>query len=248
MQTLPSFTFLALGLSLLARYVAAQTTIGDREKDLASSQFIGYYIAPDSIQKMTASTSWITSGTFAGDCNSDFDSCVVATEFSNDTIYFGDGSSTSCGTFSCVSMTIFQTSPDGLPSATNIKCRQGWRAYTVYRELETRKLTVASLETSSTFAESTSNERGIAEATSSETTSATSTGATASAEPTSEPKKSKSKAWIAGAVVGSIAGLAVISGAGWFYMRSQNRAKSDPIASTLQPRTKEEPRVEMPGH
>jgi hypothetical protein len=37
---------------------------------------------------------------------------------------------------SCVSMTIFQTSPDGTPSATNINCRRDWQAYTLYRELE----------------------------------------------------------------------------------------------------------------
>lgn len=185
MRTLSGFTFLDLGLSLLPRHVAAQTTIGEERRisptrGLSATTshltpvrwhkrtmplhcvFDGLSGTPSCgiAEKMTASTSWIwiTSGKFAGDCNSASDSCDIATKCSDETIYFGGGSSTSwydclfeptrsvpgyltlslpnSGTFSCVSMTIFQTSPDGLPSATNIECRQGWRAYTVYRELE----------------------------------------------------------------------------------------------------------------
>ena len=35
----------------------------------------------------------------------------------------------------CRSITIYQTSPFGAPSATNVFCAENWSAYQLYREL-----------------------------------------------------------------------------------------------------------------
>ncbi|KAH8646287.1 hypothetical protein BX600DRAFT_159232 [Xylariales sp. PMI_506] len=122
----------------------AQTTT-DLQDD---PSFIGYYIAVSSTQVLTVGEgkSWVTSGTFAGDC-SGTTACTFATACGDNTITYGNGDTDSCGDASCVEFTIFQTSPFGLPSALNIGCRIGWTANTVYRELDAGTTTEATTTT-----------------------------------------------------------------------------------------------------
>ncbi|KAK2796594.1 hypothetical protein FQN51_009285 [Onygenales sp. PD_10] len=86
-------------------------------------------------------------------------------------------------------MTVYQTSPFGSPSATNIFCWSNWSAATVYRELPAP----AATETEPP---------------------------TATEKP--EPSEKTNNAWIAGAVVGPVAGLALV-GFGWFFYRRRNQ-------------------------
>lgn len=40
------------------------------------------------------------------------------------------------GSATCVTMTIFETTPYGTPSASNIFCGFSWKANTIYRQLQ----------------------------------------------------------------------------------------------------------------
>ncbi|KAI7788218.1 hypothetical protein LA080_012284 [Diaporthe eres] len=95
--------------------VAGQSTSDNR--------FIGWYIQPDSTQRMTAGTGWSTSGTLAGDC-APSSSCVLHTGCTSNTLLFANGDIMTCNSdFGCVAMTIFETIPFGAPCATNWECR-----------------------------------------------------------------------------------------------------------------------------
>lgn len=100
---------------------------------------------------------WRTSGTLAGDCLMTDKSCSYVTMCTANTEYYDNGRSSAwyvniCANFiladqlmhlqsseeaSCVQLTILQTSPDGWPVATNIRCRRNWSAFTMYRQLDT---------------------------------------------------------------------------------------------------------------
>ncbi|KAH6892520.1 hypothetical protein B0T10DRAFT_458229 [Thelonectria olida] len=182
---------------------------------------------PTVAERLVADVSWLSSGDYAGDCN-DNGGCALATECSDGTIYYDNDSSTPCGTYSCISFTLFQTSPNGLPSATNIDCRPAWSAYTVYRELVTSS-TSSALETSSTSAEPSSTSSDP-----SRTTSTILITLTTSAELSPESQSSGSKAWIAGAAVGAVAGIALLLGSIWFLLRRRKQAHTPtPTETTL---------------
>lgn len=145
-------------------------------------------------------------------------------------------------------MTIFETVPFGSPSATNWNCRftEAWVASTVYRNLPaaaTREKTICKSETSmlqfsGTAGITTRNRlcrtslmstRRVLDATGSPTTTSSSidtASVTSSSESTSTPAASdgsESKAWIAGAVVGPIAGLGLCAAAYWLWRRHRNK-------------------------
>ncbi|KAK2791682.1 hypothetical protein FQN52_004598 [Onygenales sp. PD_12] len=107
-------------------------------------------------------------------------------------------------------MTVYQTSPFGSPSATNIFCWSNWSAATVYRELPAPAATETEPPT-------TKPQTTTAETTTAETTSS---APTATEKP--EPSEKTNNAWIAGAVVGPVAGLALV-GFGWFFYRRRNQ-------------------------
>jgi len=58
-------------------------------------------------------------------------------------------SSKSTDAYSCVSMTVFSTSPFGTPSATNIFCATNWEFNSIYRELPSHTTSSASASTAS---------------------------------------------------------------------------------------------------
>ncbi|EMD95445.1 hypothetical protein COCC4DRAFT_182800 [Bipolaris maydis ATCC 48331] len=233
-QTLAVLSFLVVGAS-------CQVT------SAWNSRFIGYYIAPDSIEPLLAGDAWITSGTYAGDCNTS-GRCALATKCSDNKLYLDDGSVWPCsGEVSCVQATIYATSPAGLPSAINYGCRMNWKAYTIYRELPATTTSLSTL-TSATptpalsvtptevvptptlvasptlqFGVSTSS-IAVMEAT---PNSASSMEATPNPSPEfrsrPEPER-QNKAWIAGAVIGSVIGIALLIVAIYLW-RSRGRVR-----------------------
>ncbi|KAL4870303.1 hypothetical protein BDV12DRAFT_184505 [Aspergillus spectabilis] len=110
--------------------------------------------------------------------------------------------------YSCVTFTIFETSPAGLPSASSVGCWQNWSAWTIYRTRPD--------DPSTSSTESTSSTTSTAESTS-----------TPDPTPTDDPDKdedddnesSSGQGWIAGAVIGPVAGLTIIGAAAFFYLR-----------------------------
>ncbi|KAI0140407.1 hypothetical protein BJ166DRAFT_117832 [Pestalotiopsis sp. NC0098] len=184
-----------------------------------SSNFIGYYFNPNGkTETLTAGNAWTTSETFAGDCDSGSATCALATKCDSNTLYMNDGEAGSCGDgLACVSFTIFQSSPNASPSATNYGCREGWSANTVYRELATATST-------STDSTSTSETTSMS-ATSTSTSTAPTTSSTSSTS--SGSGSSSSKAWIAGAVVGPVAALAMIA-LGFYLLRRRRRTAAAP--------------------
>lgn len=146
-------------------------------------------------------------------------------------------------------MTIFETAPFGSPSATNWDCRVegGWVASTVYRNVlaaVTKETTICKSQravfrisgTASMITRIPSQSCRIAlmctrrdlDATGSPTTTTSSgdvASFTSSSTSTSTPAASdsgESQAWIAGAVVGPIAGLALCAAAFWLRRRRRN--------------------------
>ncbi|OJJ45181.1 hypothetical protein ASPZODRAFT_134578 [Penicilliopsis zonata CBS 506.65] len=123
-------------------------------------------------------------------------------------------------------MTIFQTSPDGTPTATNIDCRNNWQAFTIYQELEvlfTTELSTASSTISTT--------PGVT------TPSATrpSVTATTSPIPTAGPAGKSNKSWIAGAVIGPIAGIILATVVFWLRRRRARHLKLSSVSHTQPP-------------
>ncbi|KAF2129297.1 hypothetical protein P153DRAFT_385513 [Dothidotthia symphoricarpi CBS 119687] len=188
----------------------------------ASSRFIGYYVAPDSLEPLLAGTSWTTSGTIAGDCKVS-GNCPLTTECVDGTAFLNNGATAVCaGGATCADMTIFATSPNILPSAHNIACRLAWSANTVYRNL------AVTTSSSRIVTSSTSSPTPTASASTSSSTS-TISSVSVSATPTSTSPAaptSQSKAWIAGAVIGPIIGIVLIVGA-IFWWRRKNKSNGD---------------------
>ncbi|KAF2108368.1 hypothetical protein BDV96DRAFT_264522 [Lophiotrema nucula] len=215
---------LILGLLLFAwtQWVECQTS------------FIGYYIAPDSTQALNAGAAWVTSGTYAGDCATS-GKCALATDCQDDTLYLDNDSTVSCTDgLSCVSMTIFQSFPNGMPSAMNYACRAAWLAYTVYRELDASTTSSSTTSTSITSPSSTATSFTTRTSfTSSPSPSPTlapqSTASVPGPTQTSDPSSSKpkSRAWIAGPVIGGVAAIALlVIGVLWWRKKSNSREKN----------------------
>ncbi|KAF3024756.1 hypothetical protein E8E14_005646 [Neopestalotiopsis sp. 37M] len=79
---------IVLSLLLFARSCASQSTA---MTTYTSSNFIGYYISPDGqAETLNAGNAWTTSGTFAGDCDSDSSTCSLATACLSETLYFNN--------------------------------------------------------------------------------------------------------------------------------------------------------------
>ncbi|KAL3460775.1 hypothetical protein BJX64DRAFT_300477 [Aspergillus heterothallicus] len=121
--------------------------------------------------------------------------------------------------YSCVTFTIFETSPAGLPSASSVGCWQNWSAWTVYRE---RPSPATSSESSSTTTTTTSK-----------SVSGTSTGEPTPTEDPVEENNSNSggstdQGWIAGAVIGPVAGFAIVFIAAFVYLRRKKHQYMHP--------------------
>lgn len=116
-------------------------------------------------------------------------------------------------------MTIYESSPFAYPTASNLFCAQYWEAYTVYREYPAT--------TTSSIPMVTQTKAGshphLATPTSTSSSAASST-ASAGTDGSAAGSNSSSKAWIAGAVIGPIAGLAIIAGIiAWLVVRRRRQ-------------------------
>ncbi|KAL2844748.1 hypothetical protein BJY01DRAFT_248030 [Aspergillus pseudoustus] len=196
------FRFLAI-LACIPGLSSAQ-----EETPTPACSLIGWYLAPSSTERLTAASPWVTVGDYAGECTTtDAAQCALPTRCQGNILTWDNGRTANCGTaYSCVTFTIFETSPAGLPSASSVGCWQNWSAWTVYRE---RPSPTTSSESSST------------------TTTTTTTTSTTEPTPTDNPEeehnnssgRSTDQGWIAGAVIGPVAGCAIVFTAAFVYLR-----------------------------
>ncbi|KAJ5612553.1 hypothetical protein N7510_005747 [Penicillium lagena] len=130
--------------------------------DAAQSGFQGWYILNESPEAIVCEPGYFTtSGSYAACAQhsstpSSF-TWNTGCDGSNTLLYQGGGGECISGA-SCLGMTIFQTSPYGMPVVTQFECVTNWVASTLYRELgngfattSTSVKTVAPAETSQTM-------------------------------------------------------------------------------------------------
>ncbi|USP75960.1 hypothetical protein yc1106_03234 [Curvularia clavata] len=217
----------------------------------ADSKFIGYYIAPNSVEPLYAGNAWVTSGSYAGDCNSS-GRCPIATKCAKNLLHYDDDTVWTCGAgASCVEATIYATSPAGLPSAVNYACRMYWKAYTIYRELPaTAEPMTTSFDTVTTAlpdptstdptsTDPTSTEAGVktifisvpaVTATSNTTATSSTNVATASTAASPQaPSLGQDKSWIAGVVIGPVFVIALVAAAVWVWRRRRAGQKGTAV-------------------
>ncbi|KKK19494.1 hypothetical protein ARAM_002946 [Aspergillus rambellii] len=199
-------------------------------------------------ERLTAASPWVTSGTYAGECTTtDVDQCVLPTACYDNVLTYNNGQTYDCGTgMSCVTFTAYETSPNGLPSASNIICGV-WTAWTIYHELPS--------STSTSSANSTTGAPSVTPGPSNITATTTSSKrpcsdkrclkannlflpASQTQNNTSEPPSSSSsgsQAWIAGAVIGPLAGCAIIGAAVFLFFRRKTNLDYTAPPQTLLP-------------
>jgi len=182
--------------------------------DEQDAQFIGFYINPTGTTRFSAQSAWVTSGYYAGDCpDLNGPTCSVATQCVDKTLTFNDGGTSSCeGFMSCNTFMIYHTSPNGLPSATNIACRSNWAADTFYRELNQPTISSGASPPSSHRPVITMTTKRLTRTTKVRLTRTTTNTPTTSVRstPTNTTPSSQNKSWIAGVVIGPIAAIALV--------------------------------------
>ncbi|EEQ86923.1 uncharacterized protein BDCG_02043 [Blastomyces dermatitidis ER-3] len=213
------------------------------------SWFNGYYIyatngstAVESITCRDSHTSWITSGTYANCCATTLTTrCPMPTKCEDASVSFDNGGGYTCPERqSCATMTVYETSPGGSPSATNIFCWENWSAYTVYRKLPAEATDSSTItpppqtsppQTSppQTSPSQTSQPPNLPSNNPQESDPRPST------PPTPAPEKSRSNgALIGGVAAGAVVGVSILALAYFFYRRKQkNGAKALPRAAEL---------------
>ncbi|KAI1073556.1 hypothetical protein F5B20DRAFT_501801 [Whalleya microplaca] len=207
----------------------AATTVTTPTSSLAVEEgpdFIGYYPSiytfsgVESLSLFTllagSGTSWVTSGTFAGDCSYRQEKCIFATGCYGNTMSYDSGSTAKCDDgSSCVTITIYATSPSGYPSASNIRCRAGWLQYTIYRQ---NPVITTSIGTATSDLPNSSPSSIITSSPSlvSSLSVPTSTSTTTMNGPSPH---GGNQAWIAGAVIGPVTGLALAILIIWLLIR-----------------------------
>ncbi|KAF3005332.1 hypothetical protein E8E14_003074 [Neopestalotiopsis sp. 37M] len=163
--------------------------------------------AASSLHCYSGATFASSSGT-AGCCGAP---CSIPTACSGTTLFYSGTERYYTSGDTCFTPTIFESYPAETPSAKFFGCANGWDVTTLYR-------------TSPVVAQTTSFTSSIPSSTTVQSTTSTSSPSASSSPGDSAPS---SKAWIAGAVIGSIAILAVIGfSAFWFGWRKANRKKS----------------------
>ncbi|OJD25316.1 hypothetical protein ACJ73_03310 [Blastomyces percursus] len=122
-------------------------------------------------------------------------------------------------------MTVYETSPGGSPSATNIFCWENWSAYTVYRNLPAEATDSPTI----TPPPQTSQPPNLP------TNNPQESDPRPSSPPPPAPEKSRSNgALIGGVTVGAIVGVSILALAYFFYRRKQKKgAKALPGAAEL---------------
>ncbi|KAJ5485464.1 hypothetical protein N7539_005452 [Penicillium diatomitis] len=232
---------------LLTVLFAHSTTAATTSLDTAiqnSPEFIGWQIdgtkTSAHVIPSSVSATWTTKFGHGFRCPKSLSSCdeyEYPVNCENNILTYVSGGVRHCATtwstytthYSCGTITILGSDTLKDPPATSIGCVLNWSAWTLYRALPTP--TDSSASTSSTSASTASSALSTPSITpppqvsttmfSRSSTTSSPTGTPPPADP--EPK---SKAWIAGAVVGPVAGIALLAGLAWFIYR-QKRRRSD---------------------
>ncbi|PGH06146.1 hypothetical protein GX51_02534 [Blastomyces parvus] len=194
--------------------------------------FNGYYIfaangstAVESITCRNSRTSWITSGTYANCCPTTLTTrCPMPTRCADGSVSFDNGGGYTCPERqSCATMTVYETSPFGSPSATNIFCWENWSAYTVYRNLPAEATGSPTITPPPKTTQPPNLPTGDPQMTSTPP------------PPPPAPEESKSNGGtIGGAVGGAVVGVSILALAYFFYRRRQKKgSKGHPRAAEL---------------
>jgi len=249
MHPLQNILYLAVAVVLI---IPSSNSIATADTAAATTTsmpiwFEGYYAGPSTPQPINCGTDsqFVVSETYASCCHTSLDSmCTIGTECIDTLPSSNNGQLYYCGsTQTCYTMTIFQTSPFGGPSTLNIFCEQGWTANTIYRELPAQT-TSSSTTSSDTSATSTSSPSATSTSQSTILIPATPPSPATTQAPTPSP----SKAWIAGAVIGSIVGISLIYLAFWIGgRRGKKAAVTDIYYNTITPKPAGVQRWTEPG-
>ncbi|KAJ2975915.1 hypothetical protein NQ176_g5246 [Zarea fungicola] len=183
-----------------------------------SPNFEAWYFHPDGVTEALTCPqgTFTTSGSYATCCNSS--KCPMPTACSSNKLGFDNFAVVSCASpATCQTMSILPAPGAKSPVVSSIFCAQVWLAYEVYRDTKV-------ISSTSTTSASTSASAGATPSSNSAsvTTSATGTG-TPTPTPSPTAAASSSKAWIAGAVVGPVAGIALLGAAFWFFRRRNTK-------------------------
>ncbi|KAJ5568990.1 hypothetical protein N7450_011476 [Penicillium hetheringtonii] len=206
-----TFSPCAVGLLgfILAHVELGKSSSGEISAAQGETGFMGWYVVGStSVQALTDPETWGTSGDYAAGCDATSSTCVYATACESNTLFYNDGKYLDCN--DCQTMTIQQSYPFGTPTATNLFCAQNWPAHTIYREYPTAALSTSSLAVSTV---STINTSSVTVS----STSASTTSSPATSSPPATGHSSSSKAWIAGAVIGTVAASASVAGLIWWF-------------------------------
>ncbi|OJD14095.1 hypothetical protein AJ78_05541 [Emergomyces pasteurianus Ep9510] len=214
------------------------------------SWFNGYYIFPtngstavESITCRDSRTSWVTSGTYANCCPTTLTTrCPMPTKCEDGTVSYDNGGGYSCvNGESCATMTVYETSPGGSPSATNIFCWKNWSAYTVYRNLPvevTENLNNIGHTTYNTLVQDsptiTPPPKTSRPNLPSESIQKSSQPPSQSPTPPPQQESESNRGVIAGATVGAVAGLSILGLAYFFFRRNQKKNGSSAMLNTAE--------------
>ncbi|KAJ5089189.1 hypothetical protein N7532_007873 [Penicillium argentinense] len=210
-----------VSLLAVALYTRADGGISTASDSLPKNQQ-GYVSISSSWSAATCEgdgQSYVMSSTYGRCCANTKSNCGFATSCrspaSGDaTILYGGGGSSTCTQGDpCIFMTIYDTATTDTPHL-DIFCANGWPT--------TATIAFRTVPAETTAAETGSHSTSIATPGASPTTSLSSS--TATSDPSNEKKESK--AWIAGAVIGPIAGCAIFGALGfWLAWRLRNKHK-----------------------
>ncbi|KAF1959689.1 hypothetical protein CC80DRAFT_533062 [Byssothecium circinans] len=184
---------------LLVAFHLQHFVVGQSTTSSDSSNFIGYYKQPSTIQPLFADKLWVTKGNFAGDCDSP-SQCTIATGCDGNTLLWDNNSAQPwCAetfifimTSSRTDITSTSTSTPASPSNTN--------------PTPTPSSTSQPIQSSAT----------------------SSLPSSSSPHPPSPPERSRtlSTALVAIIVVASIVGLALVGAAVFFWMRKRQNKQN----------------------
>ncbi|KAJ3476729.1 hypothetical protein NLG97_g9031 [Lecanicillium saksenae] len=189
-------------------------------------KFEGWYLHPDgTTEPLTCPQgTFTTSGTYAGCC--DKTKCPMPTACHDNKISYDNFAVGTCGQSAvCQTMSIMSAPGAKGDVTSSIFCAQYWFAIEAYRDTAVVTTSPATKTSTSASSRSTSTSNPATMTTSVTTTTS---GGSSTSPPASEPSSgSSSKAWIAGAVVGPVAGVALLGFAFWFLRRRNAQKKNN---------------------
>ncbi|RMJ21472.1 hypothetical protein PHISP_07659 [Aspergillus sp. HF37] len=173
-------------------------------------------------------STYVESNGFARCCTNPSSDCNFVTSCSGVTAFSASTSWACPNDMTCATMTIYESATTD-PPALDIFCDAGWEASTIYRNKG------ISTALGGTLGQGTSTQKTATASPGSLTTapaaSATSTPASSSGDGSADSDNNSggNRSWIAGAVIGPVAGCAVIFGLGYWFARRRLEAQSQGV-------------------